>query len=84
MNKRSGNPGYQRGKPVLSGTLKKNETGLNWFIDREQEPFLKIMKTNVDCSTANPNDRYFLTGFYQGWVKIIVVLFCHVWNINQH
>jgi hypothetical protein len=58
INKRSGNPGYQLGKPVLTGILKKNETGPNWFIDREPNPFLQIMKTNVDCSNADPTDRF--------------------------
>ena len=55
--KRSGNPGYQRGKPILSGFLKKNDTGTNWFIHRDSNPFLTTMKTNLDCSAADPNDR---------------------------
>jgi hypothetical protein len=58
-SKRSGNPGYQRGKPVLMGNLKKNETGNNWFIERYPDPFLMIMKTHLDCSNADPNERYF-------------------------
>ena len=40
VSKRSGNPGYRRGKPVLTGFLKKNETGTNWFIQRGQGPML--------------------------------------------
>ena len=58
-SKRSGNPGYQRGKPVLMGNLKKNETGINWFIERYPDPFLTIMKTHLDCSSADPSERYF-------------------------
>jgi hypothetical protein len=57
VSKRSGNPGYQHGKPVLAGNLKKNETGINWFIQRDEEPFLTMMKTHLDCLTADVKDR---------------------------
>jgi len=40
------------------GNLKKNETGTNWFIERYPDPFMTIMKTHLDCSSADPSERY--------------------------
>lgn len=60
---RSGNPGYQSGKPILMGYLTKNQSGENYFIDREGEKFLHVMKTSLNCEQANFTDRWKIFGF---------------------
>ena len=62
IQKRSGNPGYQMGKPVLTGLLKFNDSGDNWFIERGNDPnlaFLNIMSPSPegDCNFGKADKR---------------------------
>jgi len=58
VKSRSGNPGYLPGKPILMGFLVKNESGENFFIQRNDSSFLSVMKTSLSCDDDLTDERY--------------------------